>query len=58
MIGALSQYGKLGVTCIGNSSEEAQELFANTVKILDANTAGDGSHGQAAPMSDRYIAIE
>ncbi len=58
MIGALSQYGKLGVTCIGNSSDEAQELFANTVRILDANTAGDGSHGQAAPMSDRYIAIE
>lgn len=58
MIGALSQYGKLGVTCIGNSSEEAQELFANTVRVLDANTAGDGSTGHAAPMSDRYIAIE
>lgn len=58
MIGALSQYGKLGVTCIGNSADEAQELFANTVRILDANTAADGSHGRAAPMSDRYIAIE
>ncbi|HNP64735.1 MAG TPA: peptide ligase PGM1-related protein [Woeseiaceae bacterium] len=58
MIGALSQYGKLGVTCIGNSSDEAQALFANTVRILDANTAGDDSHGQAVPMSDRYIAIE
>lgn len=58
MIGALSQYGKLGVTCIGDSSEEAQELFANCVRVLDANTATDGSHGRAAPMSDRYIAIE
>ena len=27
MIGALSQYGKLGMTCIGNSPEEAQHLF-------------------------------
>jgi hypothetical protein len=57
MIGALSQYGKLGMTCIGDSAEEAQQLFDNTVEILDASAAGD-THGTPAPMSDRYIAIE
>lgn len=57
MIGALSQYGKLGMTAIGNSPEEAQALFENTVRVLDASTSGDG-HGQPLPMSDRYIAIE
>tara|TARA_R110002096_G_scaffold6206_13_gene28636 strand:- start:1891 stop:3432 length:1542 start_codon:yes stop_codon:yes gene_type:complete len=57
MIGALSQYGKLGITSIGNSPEEAQQLFENTVKVLDANTSGSAA-GYAAPMSDRYIAIE
>lgn len=57
MIGALSQYGKLGMTCIGNSAEEAQALFENTVKVLDDSTSGK-SQGVAAPMSDRYIAIE
>ncbi|MDH3578746.1 MAG: peptide ligase PGM1-related protein, partial [Gammaproteobacteria bacterium] len=57
MIGALSQYGKLGVTCIGNSAEEAQQLFAQTVKILDESTAGK-KQGMIAPMSDRYFAME
>jgi len=57
MIGALSQYGKLGMTCIGNSPEQAEELFANTVRVLDESAAGD-AHGTPAPMSDRYIAIE
>ncbi len=57
MIGALSQYGKLGMTCIGNSAEEAQQLFEDTVKVLDESASGD-AHGTLTPMSDRYIAIE
>ena len=35
MIGALSQFGKLGVTAIGNSMDEAEELYENTQHILD-----------------------
>ena len=35
MIGALSQYGKLGLVCIGNSPEEASGLFEKTVQVLD-----------------------
>jgi hypothetical protein len=57
MIGALSQYGKIGMTCIGNSREEAQHLFDETAKIMDDSTNGD-DHGEAAPMNDRYIGME
>jgi hypothetical protein len=57
MIGALSQYGKLGMTCIADSTEEAQQLFESTVRILDESTSGKAP-GTLAPMSDRYIAIE
>ncbi len=35
MIGALSQYGRVGVTCIGNSSEQADEIYRGVVEILD-----------------------
>ncbi len=35
MIGALSQFGKVGVTCIGNSPQESVEIYERVVKILD-----------------------
>lgn len=35
MIGALSQYGKLGITSIGDSAEGAEALYETTVDILD-----------------------
>lgn len=57
MIGALSQYGKLGMTCIGNSSEEAQSLFERAVALLDDQTEGD-DHGVAASMFDHYLSME
>jgi len=57
MIGALSQYGKLGMTCIGNSPQEAQHLFDETAKIMDDSSVGK-AHGVAAPMNDRYIGME
>ena len=38
MIGALSQFGKLGVVCISNSPEAAYALFEKTVAVLDAET--------------------
>ncbi|MDH3439958.1 MAG: peptide ligase PGM1-related protein, partial [Gammaproteobacteria bacterium] len=57
MIGALSQYGKLGMTCIGNSPGEAQDIFRRTVAALDNEAEGD-SHGELAPIFDRYLAME
>lgn len=35
MIGALSQFGKLGVTCVGDSPEEAEALYQATIQTLD-----------------------
>ncbi len=35
MIGALSEHGKLGVTCVGDSPEEARKLYNLTIETLD-----------------------
>jgi PGM1 C-terminal domain len=35
MIGALSQYGKLGVLCVGSSIEKAKEYYEGIVSVLD-----------------------
>jgi hypothetical protein len=39
MIGALSQYGKVGLTAFGNSREEADAIFATALEALDRETA-------------------
>ncbi len=36
MIGALSQYGKLGLVCIGRTIDEARAYFMKTLQVLDA----------------------
>lgn len=38
MVGALSQFGKLGLTAIGNSLEEADAIYANALEVLDRET--------------------
>jgi hypothetical protein len=38
LIGAVSEYGKLGLTAIANSPAEAQELHERALAILDAET--------------------
>jgi hypothetical protein len=38
LIGALSEYGKLGVTAIANSPAEARELYDRTLAVLDTET--------------------
>jgi hypothetical protein len=35
LIGALSQYGKLGVVCIGSTPQRARELYAKVIEVLD-----------------------
>jgi hypothetical protein len=35
MISALSQYGKLGMICIGKTIEEAKEFYTKTKEVLD-----------------------
>ncbi len=39
MIGALSQYGKLGLVCIGKNHEEARAFLEKTVDVLNAACA-------------------
>ncbi len=59
MIGALSQYGKLGMTCIGNSPDEASQLFQRTVALLDKETDhGDAAHGELGPLFDNPVNME
>lgn len=51
MIGALSQYGKLGVVSIGDSRQEADELFEHAVAILDQEVGADRrSRGRLHPL--------
>ena len=38
LIGALSEFGKLGMTAIANSYEEVDELYARTLDVLDRET--------------------
>ena len=35
MIGALSQYGKLGMVCIGKTLDEAKEFYQKTIDVLE-----------------------
>jgi pheganomycin biosynthesis PGM1-like protein len=42
MMGALSQYGKAGLTAFGNSHAEADALLARAVDMLDRETAFPG----------------
>ena len=43
LMGALSEFGKLGLTSIGNSLEEAQEIYDRVVEVLDKATANPPS---------------
>ncbi len=52
MIGALSQFGKLGVTCIGDSPEQADEIYRKIVAVLDREmgTLGEPETGAVHPF--------
>jgi hypothetical protein len=39
LIGALSEYGKLGMICIADSPEQAEAMFTRTVEVLDQEAA-------------------
>ena len=38
LIGALSQYGKIGIVCIGNTPERAMEFYEKAVDVLKLET--------------------
>ena len=39
MIGALSEFGKLGMLCIGETIEEARDYYNKTIEVLDRECA-------------------
>lgn len=49
LIGAVSQYGKLGMTAIANSRTEVEEIYARTLSVLDR----EASLGRPAPDGER-----
>jgi hypothetical protein len=38
LMGALSEFGKLGLTSIGDSLQQAEDLYNQLVKVLDEET--------------------
>jgi hypothetical protein len=54
MIGPISQYGKVGVTCIGDSRDEADALYQWTTRVLDQETgASPERQGRLERLFDR-----
>ena len=49
MIGALSQFGKIGLTAIGNTLAEAEEIHARAIAVLDRETRATSLDGNLAP---------
>jgi hypothetical protein len=43
LIGALSEFGKLGVVCIGETQARADDLHRRTVEVLDRECGGSAS---------------
>jgi hypothetical protein len=41
LIGALSEFGKLGILCVGDSVDHADQLYRDTIAVLDRESAGE-----------------
>ncbi|MGB3401667.1 MAG: peptide ligase PGM1-related protein [Microcoleaceae cyanobacterium] len=41
LMGCLSEFGKVGLTCIGNSRQQAEEIYQNVVAVLDHETQSE-----------------
>jgi len=41
LVGALSEFGKLGVVCIGDNHQQAKFLYSKTVQVLDSETGAN-----------------
>ncbi|QDL08537.1 carboxylate-amine ligase [Brasilonema octagenarum UFV-E1] len=43
LMGCLSQFGKLGLTSIGNSPQQAEETYNKVIKVLDKETSSNNN---------------
>ncbi|HEY9885490.1 MAG TPA: peptide ligase PGM1-related protein, partial [Thermosynechococcaceae cyanobacterium] len=53
LIGCLSEFGKLGLTSIGNSPQQAEEMYHRLIRALDEETRSgheDRSQLTSLPM--------
>jgi hypothetical protein len=40
MMSALGELGRMGLTAVGNSHQEAKDIYTRTVAVLDQETQG------------------
>ena len=52
MIGAISQYGKIGLTVIGNRQEQVDHIYDNAIAVLDRETSYGRAPVPAPPALD------
>ncbi len=45
LMGALSEFGKLGLTSIGNSLQQAEDFYNGVIKVLDEETSQNATTG-------------
>jgi PGM1 C-terminal domain len=53
MIGAISQYGKIGVTVIGNGHEQVDSIYEKTIAVLDHETGYGRLPGRSVETPER-----
>jgi PGM1 C-terminal domain len=51
LIGCLSEFGKVGLTSIGNSPEEAEQIYHHAAAVLDAETDPHEASNQLLPLA-------
>ncbi len=51
LMGCLSEFGKVGLTSIGNSSEEADAIYRHVAEVLDAETQIKDQSHPALPLA-------
>ncbi|MBW4464709.1 MAG: carboxylate-amine ligase [Pegethrix bostrychoides GSE-TBD4-15B] len=54
LIGCLSEFGKLGLTSIGNSPQEAEAIYNRVIQVLDLETAPDSRYLNVAVPTFRH----
>ena len=56
LMGCLSQFGKVGLTSIGDSPQQAEEIYNKVIKVLDEETRSNNQDFSAFPDSSVPIA--
>jgi PGM1 C-terminal domain len=54
LMGCLSEFGKLGVTSIGNSPQQAEDLYRRVMRAIDSETKAGASHHSLAMHWNRW----